>query len=90
MEKLSCKPHQFLEYSKGFLDSVFKEVGVPTRIVLNHRHMMSFLFKTLAELNIEVDFQREPAPLDSIFIDYISQKLEEKEEGEKKTTVFVS
>lgn len=90
IERISCKPNQFLEYCKGFLDTLFKEYGVPTKIVFNHRRWMAYLLKTLLELHIEVEFQREPDPLDQIFLEYLTKALEETEEGEKRTNVLVS
>ncbi len=90
VQKISCKPHQFLEYCYGFLDMVFKKEGLPTKVVFNNRRLTSLLLKTLAYLDIEVVYHREPEQLDTIFLEYVQEILDETEEGEKKTNVFVS
>ena len=88
---ISCKPSQIGEYLIGFLDELFKENHLPTKVVLNERRMIAELYNTLKGLHIDVDFQRETEEIDTLFVDIMRENKEVLQEGEQKLkTAFVS
>lgn len=91
LHTISCKPTQIGEYLTGFVDELFKENGVPTRVVFNERRLYAELYKTLVKLHIDVDFQRENETIDALFFEILGENKGAFEEGEKKLKMaFVS
>lgn len=91
LHTISCKPSQIGEYLIGFADELFKENGVPTRVVFNERRLYAELYKTLDKLHIDVAFQRETESIDAMFFELFKENKENLEEGEKKLKMaFVS
>ncbi|MCM1131018.1 MAG: hypothetical protein NC310_07280 [Roseburia sp.] len=81
---ISCKPNQIKEYLTGFVDELFKDNGIPTKVVFNERRLYAELYKTLKSLHIDVTFQRETEAVDSLFYDLLDDSKETLEEGGKK------
>lgn len=88
---ISCKPTQIQEYLVGFVDELFKENRLPTKVVFNERSLYGELYHTLEALHIDVEFKRETEEVDSTFIEILQENSEELKEGEQKLeTAFVS
>lgn len=70
----------------GILYDVFTEIGVPYKILFNHREIYALVEKTIALMNIEHGFLREESNVDSNMNDLIAriyqQSSEELIEGE--------
>lgn len=90
-QKMSCKPNQITDYICGFLDELFKKEGLPTKMVFNHRGLLSAMYKTLKALHIDLEFSRENEDVDVCFMELLADQLENQKEGEKKQdSAFVS
>lgn len=88
---IACNPNQIGEYLVGFLDELFKENNLPTKVIFNERRMFAELYKTLESLHIEVEFQRETEKIDAMFFEIIQENKDVLKEGEQKLkTAFVS
>ena len=88
---IDCKPTQIGEYLVGFMDELFKENHLPTKVVFNERRMFAELYKTLKGLHIDVNFQREDEQIDTMFFEIIRDNQDVLKKGEQKLkTVFVS
>ncbi|MDE5546593.1 MAG: hypothetical protein K2I88_03930 [Anaeroplasmataceae bacterium] len=86
-----CKPSQIGEYLIGFLDELFKENHLPTKVIFNERRMVSELYKTLEGLHIDVEFRRETEEIDTMFFEIMRENQEVLKEGEQKLNIaFVS
>lgn len=72
---ISCKPKKIVDYIEAFLDDSFKEHGLPTNLVINHRAIFSYMFETLKGLNIDVSFARENKELDEKIYDLFEDIL---------------
>ncbi|MDE6660469.1 MAG: hypothetical protein K2J93_01430, partial [Anaeroplasmataceae bacterium] len=91
IQTIECKPNQVGEYLIGFLDELFKENHVPTKVIFNERRTVAELYNTLKGLHIDVAFYRETEEIDSLFVDLMRDHMEVLQEGEQKLkTAFVS
>ncbi len=91
MHRVACKPEQIQDFAIGVVDELFKQEGLPMKVIFNERTMVSSLYKTLTALHIDTEFQRETEFVDQIFFELFSKKIENYEEGEKRLeTVLVS
>lgn len=84
MHRVICKPEQIGDYAIGVIDELFKQEGLPMKVVFNQRDMASSLYRTLEALHIETQFQRETESIDQLFFELFSKKIETIEEGEKR------
>lgn len=83
-QRISCKPNQIIDYICGFLDEMFKKEGLPTKMIFNHRGLITTMFKTLNALHIDLEFSRETVDIDQYFLELLAIEVEKEKEGEKK------
>lgn len=72
-------PKEYKNYIYGILDDVFREEGIPEKLYLNDRHFYSYLFKTLAELHIEVELALEDNEVDLNLLDAVEKLYQHSE-----------
>ena len=77
---ITDSPKEYKNYIYGILDDVFHEEGIPEKLYLNDRSFYSYLYKTLTELNIEVELLLENNDVDLNLLNAVERLYQNSEE----------